>query len=328
MTAGSSPEMGTARARGLLGSAIGLAVALGPAPAAHADPGADRKAEAMFREGRGLIERGDVAGGCARLEASLRLVRRASTVLNLADCDERQRRLTSAIARWQQGIALLPASDVRVAVARERLAGVRRRIPRVTLRIDPEVPAAARVDLDGAPLARGEVEGDHPLDPGRHVIVVTAPGHVEVERAFTLEEGERRPISLEVGPFEPGAARPQDDPGPSRPGAGLRAAGWAVGGIGVAGLAVGLVTGALTLDKKHLVDDNCTPTCNDASREAATAGKALSTASTITFVGGAALAATGLVLVLVGGSKGKPTSTTWTGGPVPGGSFVLMRSTF
>jgi hypothetical protein len=291
---------------------------------ARADAASERKAEALFREGRGLLERGDVAKGCAKLEASLALVRRASTVLNLADCDERRGQLGRAIARWQEGIALLPAADMRVGVARERLASVRKRVPRLSLRLEARLPAGARVELDGAPLAESEVEGDHQLDPGPHVVVVVAPHHADARSELVLGEGERRPLVLALGASD--GTAPPEAAAPSRGTTGVAAAGFVVGGLGLAGLAVGAVTGGLTIAKKNVVDDNCSPTCNDASREAATAGKALSAASTVSFIAGGALTVTGIVLVAVG-SKRTPT-TTLAAAPGPGGTLVTMRGSF
>ena len=107
----------------------------------------------------------------------------------------------------------------------------------------------------------------------------------------------------------------------------VRTAGFVVGAVGLATLVVGGVTGALTIGKKNLVEENCSPTCNDASREAATAGKALSAASTVTFVAGGALTALGLTLVLVGAPSTAP-SATLTAAPLPGGTFLSMRSSF
>lgn len=313
---------GHRRARGAAG--VALVLALGVAPAASAEPAADRKAEALFREGRALLERGDVARGCARLAASLEIVRRASTVLNLADCDERQGHLVSSVARWQQGIAMLPASDVRVAVARERLAAVRKRIPRVTVRLTGALPERGSVAVDGAPIPRAEVEGDHQLDPGPHELVATLPGRGEVRRSFTLEEAERRALVLDVGEPQAVAVAP-----PPRSSGGLRTAGFVLGGVGLASLAVGAVTGALTIDKKRIVDENCTAAaCNDVAREAATAGKALSATSTITFVAGGALAAVGLTLVLVGGAAGKAPAAALGAAPLDHGGAVALRGVF
>lgn len=74
---------------------------------------------------------------------------------------------------------------------------------------------------------------------------------------------------------------------------------WVLGGIGVAGFAVGGVTGVMALGKGSIVDEECNGSaCSRAGKEAADSGKKLSTASNVGFGVGVAGAAAAVVLLL------------------------------
>jgi hypothetical protein len=86
----------------------------------------------------------------------------------------------------------------------------RSRLARLALELAPE---DARVELDGRPIhapAGAAVE----IDPGDHVLVVTAPGHREHRAALTLAPGaqvERRvALEREEGGTAPPAAVPDE----------------------------------------------------------------------------------------------------------------------
>ncbi|MEP7122217.1 MAG: hypothetical protein ABJE95_14955, partial [Byssovorax sp.] len=164
--------------------------------AARAQTANDQKAEALFREGRAAVDRGDYATGCARFTASVALTRRAGPLLNLASCDEHQGHLVAALASWTAGIALLPAGDERLAVSRQRAEALDRRIPRLTLQLAPGAAPDSKVLLDGAELSRSALGVAQPVDLGDHVVVGAAPGYGEARSTITLAEGERRAIAI------------------------------------------------------------------------------------------------------------------------------------
>lgn len=284
----------------------------------------DQKAEALFREGRAAVDRGDYATGCARFTASVELTRRAGPLLNLASCDEHQGHLVAALADWAAGIALLPAGDERVAISRQRAGALDRRVPRLTLQLAPGVPPGARVVLDGAEVSRAALGVPQPMDLGEHVVVAVAAGHVEVRSAITLAEGERRSLAVAPGPALAADGAPEAEAGSGR-----RTAGFVLGGVGVAGVAVGAITGIVTLGKKSTTTAHCTKTaCDQVGFDAESAGKTSGTISTVTFlVGGAALAA-GVTLVLVSRPRRAPTTATVAPLALPGGGGLLLGGTF
>ena len=92
-----------------------------------------------------------------------------------------------------------------------------------------------------------------------------------------------------------------------------------MGGVGVAGLAVGSVAGILTLGHKSTVNDNCnadTKQCNAAGYDAAQSGKTLGLVTTTGLVVGAVGVGIGAYLLLSNGKGESHTAVTagWMGG--------------
>jgi len=115
---------------------------------------------------------------------------------------------------------------------------------------------------------------------------------------------------------------------PTSGGSGAKAVGFVIGGVGIASLVVGGITGGMVIAKKQTVEQHCDAkkACDPQGLDAASSGKTLSTVSTITVAAGAALLATGVVIVLVSGNKRPKTSvgataTAQSGSLVVGGRF-------
>jgi hypothetical protein len=150
-----------------------------------------------------------------------------------------------------------------------------------------------------------------PVDPGEYVIVTHVPGAAERESKVSVQLGEAKHVQLDttsapaapVGAPEPAApiAAPTAPASEPAPGEGRKTGAYVAGGIGVAGIVVGSVTGILVLSKKGTVKDNCTGgACNDAGLDAANSGKALATVSDIGFGIGLAGLAVGAIFLLTG----------------------------
>jgi hypothetical protein len=84
--------------------------------------------------------------------------------------------------------------------------------------------------------------------------------------------------------------------------------GYVIGGIGVAGFITGAVAGALTLQKKGVVNENCDAEkrCNQTGLDAADAGKTLGVVTTIGLITGAVGVGAGTYLILSAGSSESP----------------------
>ena len=169
-------------------SRAGLAVALvavvvgtarvGRASAAGDDPLA--VAEALFQEGRLLLESGDAHEACPKLAESLRLDRATGTLLALAMCHEVDGHLASAWAEYLEVIARAKRDGRpdREEAARQYAHALQ---PRLSM-LDIAVPAAVAripglvVQRDGVALEAPAWSTPVPIDPGPHVVTATAPG--------------------------------------------------------------------------------------------------------------------------------------------------------
>jgi hypothetical protein len=265
-----------------------LAVA---SPAGARDPVA---AEALFRLGREALQRQDYRTACDKFAESQRLDPAPGTLINLGECKAKLGLLASAWQHYREASDLLVGDDRR-PLAERAAAALEPRLSRLNIRLDPSAPDATSVRRDDLELARGSLDLALPVDPGEHTVVVKAPGHEAKEYRVTLSEAQVETLVVEPGSELRLAGSSSDH--------GVRTAGFVVGALGLASLGAGIVTGVMTLDRKSKVEDNCVDgLCNQDGVDAAEQGRALSTASTVTFVVGLAGLATGVLLIALDGS--------------------------
>jgi hypothetical protein len=269
----------------------------------------DAAAEALFRAGREATDKGDHRTACLRFEESHRLEPASGTVFNLALCLERLGQVASAWRRFREAKERLPSGDERSRMADERIAALEPRLPKLTLRLS-EPDAKATIVRDGVELGRGSLGVAVPVDPGGHEVVVRAPGREERRLEVELAEGESKELVVDVGaPTEvpttrdeergKEAAPPSKPPEPSGTEGSSRTLAYAVGGVGVVGLGVGLVAGGLALGRKNVVDRECAgDVCSREGVDAANSGRTLSTLSTVAVSIGLVGAGVGAYLLL------------------------------
>ena len=196
------------------------------------------------------------------------------------------------------------------------------------------MPPTARVTRDGEAFEHRSAGTALPADPRPTSFVVSAPGFFDRSFPLTLAEGQSAEITLETGApaftaGNPPAGSSRDQPAVTRTDDGAapmrrpwRTIGVATGAVGVAGLVAGGITGGLALHEAQVVKDNCqlpAYTCKPPGVSAGSSGQSFALASTVAFVAGAALAATGLVFIVVGG-KHQAERTSLSVVPYFGGS--------
>ena len=160
-----------------------LGIALVGAPAVNAaEPAGDpvALAEALFQQGKQLLERGDAHAACPKLAESLRLERATGTLLALAMCHEVEGRLASAWAEYLEVIARARKDGRadREEAARQWAQKLEARLSTLSVAVPAavaEIPGL-RVERDGVPLDAPAWSTAVPVDPGPHVIVAKAPG--------------------------------------------------------------------------------------------------------------------------------------------------------
>ena len=234
-------------------------------------------AAATFDYGLSEMMAGRYATGCPAIEASFRVDPRPGTLFTLADCDRKWGRTASALARFEEYLALferMPADQKakqreRAAVAASERTTLERAVPLLTVRLPGDAPAGTRVWRDDVELPAPALGAAVPVDPGAHVVRVQLPDGRSREEHVTLGNGDQRTLvaALAVDAPAPSAlATPVASPPPSPPAPPERARadatshlGWVyvTGGIGVAALAVAGVSGGVALAERGTASMAC-----------------------------------------------------------------------
>jgi hypothetical protein len=303
--------------------AAGMLVA-GPARAQGGDQSAI--AEDLFRQAKALMEQKKFKEACEKFEGSQRLDPSTGTLLNLADCNEKQGKLASAWAQFGEAAVLAKRAGTadRATVAQDRAKALEARLSRVRLVVPDNVRTPGlQVFRDDIALDPAIWNGLAATDAGKHVFRATAPGKLEWKTTVDVQ-GEGKATDVTVPPLaaapveakpevkpaasaEPVTAPPPPPPGPP-PANNQRTAGFVVGGLGVAGLAVGGIFGGLASSQWSKAKDKCPANlCIDqAAQDDAKGAKTKATISTAGFVAGGVLLAVGVTIVLVSPDSSAP----------------------
>ncbi len=304
-----------------------LCAALSASAAAAAQGRDPVAAEALFKQGRSASEAGDYKTACAKFYESNRLDPAVGTVFNIADCEEKQGHVATAYAKFQEVMQQLTPPDDRIPIAQKRLSALQGRVPKLTIRLAPGAPAGTRVLRDQVELGAASLGTSLPVDPGDHVISVTAPGTQPQSVHVQIAEGQNRSIDVAPGPALSSTPAPRHDGGRATTGGSdHRTLGYVIGGVGVAGLAVGAITGGMVLGKKNVVDKNCDSAkrCNPTGYDAAQAGRTLGVVSTTGFIVGGVGIAAGAWLILSSHSSER-TALIPSAGPTGAGLTVIRQ---
>lgn len=168
-------------------SLVALLAALALPSFALAQEG-DRRAESRAHFEQGIAHLGEQRFGDAvrELEAARSLYPTASIHFNLGLAYRGVGRARDAISAFERFLTAVgdTGDPARVEEVNRHLRTLRASL--VTVRLDI-TPADARVTVDGEPIPRGSTTIQ--LDPGRHVIAASAPGHREGQRELSVEPG-------------------------------------------------------------------------------------------------------------------------------------------
>jgi hypothetical protein len=311
------------RAPVILAGAVCFAWALTAALSlARADDAA--AAQALFDQAKVAMAAHNYAEACPKLAESLRLQEALGTLLNLADCYEREGKLASAWSKFLEVSAKARAAGnaARARIGHDRAAALAPKLS--TLVVD--VPRASRVDglevrRDGTIVGDAEWGAPIPIDPGTHTVEASAPGRKPWSHTLPVAGGAKA-AHIELPELERLPVAHQDASPPALPpppasvppvfgarsgteqsgsrGRGMKIAAIAAAGVGAAGVGVGTVFGLESLSRHNAAAGRCPPpgpSCSDPtgvnwSRDSVKFGDI----STVAFaIGGAALAA-GVVL--------------------------------
>jgi hypothetical protein len=287
------------------GAALALAVLLPtllPASARGEDPG-----EALFARGVDAMAAGRMEEACPVLAQSYALAPRPVRLFALAECEATRGRIATAVARYDEYLALYaslsPAARQqqghRASWARKQQAALAPDVPKLVVALAPGAPAGAVVTRDGAVLAEAALGAPLAVDPGEHVLTAAARGGRPTEVRVRMARGERKRVELEVLPAAP------EPPSPPTDAAGRvsprRLAAYVTGGVGLSGLIAGAVLGGLALGEKGAFDAGCNVggvpgACTHAGKAAADRLQALGNGSSAALAVGAGAAVAATVL--------------------------------
>jgi hypothetical protein len=165
-------------------------------------------ADALFVDGKRLAAEQRFAEACARFGASMALSPRLGVALNLADCYEHLGRTASAWVAFGEAAALARRlGDLRETFALDRQAALAPRLSRIRIAPAGAVVEGLVVMRDGARVQPEAYGVDVPVDPGHHVVDVTAPGRRPWSAEVTIS-GEGELVTVEVPELERAPAPP------------------------------------------------------------------------------------------------------------------------
>lgn len=313
--------------------------------AAFADPAT---AEALFREGRRLLDEGRYDEACPKLAESQAQDPASGTLINLALCYEKQGRLATAWAhyRFAAELARKDGRKDRVTTAEAKTVELESRVPRLIVHtVEPRPGMEAH--WAGVRIGAAAFDTPIPVDPGSYVVTVSAPGFVDYVQSISIEQEESRTLeipALAALPPPPTSAAPAAPAAPivvvppTRPHFATPVAaektqksspvpGLVVGGIGLVALGVGTYFGLSSLDAYDEAEKAC-PThrgCNETARDAREEAENKAWIANISFAAG--IVATGVGAWLVLGSKGEGAKTVSVRvAPAPNGAVLRVRA--
>lgn len=210
--------------------------------------------------------------------------------------------------------------------------------------------SAVKVTMDGSLLTE-KLDGTAlRVDPGAHVFSFSAAEQAPVTQTFVIKEGDKeRRERIVIGPPATVVATTASAPPPPSPASSVEGGGGSVGaigtqrivgltsaGVGVVGIALGAVYGAMTLSKKSQYQSDCpNAQCSDSQYAQAASDRSMAktdlTISTVGFIAGGVLLAGGAILFFTAAHSSEPTAAA---GVVvvpsvgPGSGGMLLRGAF
>jgi hypothetical protein len=235
---------------------------------AQAEP-APKTAEQLFNEGLGLMEAGDLAKACPKLEESQQVEAAVGTLLYLGECYDRQGRAADALATFHAAAeAARQAGQIeRARIASERAKAVEARSPKLEISVpDASWSSGLRIEYDGVVERLPERGVTVPVEPGAHLVRVTAPGKIAWSTTVVVAPGQttsvvRIPPLADEAPAAPGpltvAASPAADA--TNLSRAWQVGGSVAGGLGLVGIVVGAVLGAKAKGHEAESEQYCDP---------------------------------------------------------------------
>jgi hypothetical protein len=315
---------------GLVSSTFAIptaAFAQQPAP----QPAAEEPSAADKETARSLMDQGVEREEAKDYAAALKSFQGAHSLVNLP--------MTGlAVARAQTGLGLLlealematqvkhmpvrpnetPAFAKARADADALLQRLSSRIPSIQVVVEGTTEKI-EISIDGNVLPPAAATLPRKVNPGKHVVVATAPGFEPSSQEVMVPEGKVFPVAITLQPITTarspnngngGAGNGDGAGGGDKPpsSGGLSPLVFVGFGVGAAGLIAGTITGAISLSQTSSIKDRCNATgaCPGDAAEDIKGANTLANVSNISFALGAAGVAVGVVGIFLSRSSGDP----------------------
>ncbi len=301
--------------------ALVLAMGVCSAPAVSlASESNKAAAEALFNEGRSLMSSGRYDEAVAKLKASQNLDPGLGTLLNIAECYERLGRTASAWAQYREIVSLARQAGAkeREDLAEQKSRELEPKISKLAINLKPGAGDASDMTItrDGEVVSAAELAVAIPVDPGKHVIEVSAPGKEPWSLSVEIGEGSSTkaveiPVLTDASgstPAPPAAGGETTPATTSDSGSTQRVLGIVAGGIGVVGIGLGSFFGLKASSTWSDAKSHCRSypyDCGDEGTSLQKDAKSQATISTIGFIVGGVGLAGGAVLYFTAGSSKK-----------------------
>jgi hypothetical protein len=243
-------------------------------PSAWAQEGTSQStvAQALFEQARKLMDEGNYDSACPKFVESQRLDPATGTLLNLGLCYTKAGKTASAWDAFKQALASAQREDRadRAGYAHKQIAQLEPRLSTLTVVVpDDEHPDGMQVTVDGVDLGQPAWGAPIPMDPGKHVVRVTATGRRPWVTDVSLGEADRKVVTVAgLEPSTPGSAPSSPQPQPAthvqvEPSGGSATVGYVVGGAGVVALGVGGYFGLRAFSSWSDRNDHCAAGCDE-----------------------------------------------------------------
>lgn len=326
----------------IVASSLCAVLVVAPRARAGDSEGGAAAAESLFQEGRKLMEAKRYGDACPKFAASQKVAPAIGTLLNLADCYEKNNQLASAWARFHEAIALARrlGRANREQTARERADKLEPRLIKLSIL---SRSSAVEVKLDGNPIDPAALGTPIPVDAGEHTVEAAAKGKKPFSTTFEVSEKSKTPSVeipvLEDAPQETPVVeddvrnkekRPKEPPKDEGGWSTQKTLGVVAAVAGVAGLGVGGYFGLKTSSTWKEAQTYCTGLeCDQAGVDLAAEAKSTGNIATIGVIAGGALLVGGVVLFFTAPSDGPRSGAAPRAVRVGvGPGSVLLRGSF
>ena len=235
-----------------------------------------QQADALFVEGRELLEKGKFPEACAKLARSAELSPAVGTLTNVGYCNEQIGKFRSAMAAYAEAEALATAvgDQKRAAFAKERFAAVEPRAPKLVLRLTPPEPRDVTLKRNGVAMPKTDLDRPVAVDPQDYGLEASAPGFV-TWKSTVIVRGDGAMVTVVVPPLEREAAQVV---APARAGAETftlrRVAAVGLGALSMFALGGGVAVGLAAKSRYDDASSHCDGTGCDATGASIQSGAA------------------------------------------------------